>query len=60
MTIAQSEIHELEQFRATLIELKSQTDKEVVIFDGIEVNIKDKKRLSPVSVVGYFEDNYDI
>ena len=25
-----------------------------------EVNIKDKKRLSPVSVVGYFEDNYDI
>ena len=42
MTIAQSEIHELEQFRATLIELKSQTDKEVVIFDGIEVNIKDK------------------
>jgi len=42
MTIAQSEIHELEQFRATLIELKSQTDKEVVIFDGVEVNIKDK------------------
>jgi len=42
MTIAQSEIHELEQFRATLIELKSQTDKEVVIFDGVEVNIEDK------------------
>jgi len=42
MTIAQSEIHELEQFRATLIELKLQTDKEVVIFDGVEVNIKDK------------------
>jgi len=42
MTIAQSEIHELEQFRATLIELKSQTDKEVVLFDGVEVNIKDK------------------
>ena len=42
MTIAESEIHELEQFRATLIELKSQTDKEVVVFDGVEVNIKDK------------------
>lgn len=25
-----------------------------------EDNIKDKKRLSPVSVVGYFEDDYDI
>ena len=35
-------VHELEQFRATLIELKSRTNQQVVVFDGVEVNIEDK------------------
>ena len=42
MNIGELQVHELEQFRATLIELKSRTNQQVVIFDGVEVNIEDK------------------
>jgi len=42
MNTEKSRVHDLEQFRATLIELKASTDKQVVVFDGVEVNIEDK------------------
>ena len=42
MNIGELQVHELEQFRATLIELKSRTNQQVVVFDGVEVNIEDK------------------
>jgi len=42
MNIGELQVYELEQFRATLIELKARTNTQAVVFDGVEVNIEDK------------------